>query len=236
MTRTRKAILPVALGAALCATALLLAGPVGAKAKPRVLGASSPARASCPQDCLVEARVTGFQRRIEGAKKPFVVPRAGRLVAWSIKLGRPSKEDRRFFNREFGGSKARLSVLKPVRDEKRKLRYRLARQSPIVKLAPFFGEIATFSLPRALMVRKGQVVALTIPTWAPSFAIGSDSSQWTASRSPKRGGCYVRRGAANVKAGRAHAPKGSDLPYRCTYRGSRLLYSARFVPSGRGGS
>lgn len=234
MSISRRKLTPLLAGAAvaLCAACFAL-GAAPAGAKPRVLGAASPVPASCPENCLVEARTTGFQRSIDGRRSPFVVPRAGRVVAWSIKLGSPTKHDRRFFNEEFGGSKARLSILKPVRGKKRKLRYRLVRQSPMVKLAPFFGEIATFSLHRALQVRKGQIVALTIPTWAPSFAAGmSDASRWTASRTPKKGGCYVGRGAANVNAGAAQLVKGSERPYRCTYRGSRLLYSARFVRNG----
>jgi hypothetical protein len=230
MRRTR---ITAPIGAAL--VALAVAVPIALDSaeagKSRVLGAASPARPTCPQNCTVEASVTGFQTAIKGRKRPFVVPSVGRIIAWSIKLGKPTKTDRRFFNREFGGAKARLSILKPIRGKKKgKLRYRLRRQGPLVKLAPFFGEIATFSLPRALNVRKGNIVALTIPTWAPTFAERQGAiSRWQASRVPKKGGCFAGKDSANVNAGAAHTKRGSERPYRCRYLGSRLLYSARFV-------
>jgi hypothetical protein len=220
--------------AALAIGLFLLAAAVSEAAKGKVLGAAEPTPASCPDDCLVEARVTGFQTAIGGRKNPFVVPRHGRIVAWSIKLGEPSNEDVRFFNRAFGASKARLSVLKAVRTKRGKRAYRLLRQSPVVRLRPFFGEITTFGLSKALRVRRGNIVALTIPTWVPAFGTRGDRrSRWRASRTRSRAErCFSGR-ASNVDAGAAHERPGTDAPYRCVYRGSRLLYSARFVAQGK---
>lgn len=218
-------LLALALGIA------LLVAASSEAAKGRVLGAAAPAPASCPEDCLVEARVTGFQTAIGRRKNPFVVPSHGRIVAWSIKLGEPRGEDVRFFNQTFGASKARLSILKPVRTKRDKRAYRLLRQSPVVRLRPFFGEITTFGVAKALRVRKGNIVALTIPTWVPAFAAGQGRrAGWRASR--KQSGaerCLSGRGSSNVNAGKAHDRPGTDQAYRCVYRGSRLLYSARFI-------
>lgn len=226
-----RGLLPLALA---CAAAVTMWAGVSSAGKVRVLGAAKPVKASCPTECLVEARVTGFQTRIGRARKPFVVPAHGRIVAWSIKLGRPGKKHLRFFNRTFGPSQARISILKPVRVRRRgrpaKLKYRLLRQSPAQSLRPFFGTITTFGLERSLPVRKGNVVALTIPTWAPAFA-AVGPARWRASRAPtkNRGPCVLKRGLANIEAGGPHERKGSQRRYGCVYRDSRLLYTARFV-------
>src|SRR5918996_808304 len=90
------------------------------------LSAAATATPSCsPDRCLVEAKVTGFGARIGTARKPFRAPFPGRIVAWSIKLGKPDKRDAdcltngcrvgdRVFEGFGGQAKARLVILKPV--------------------------------------------------------------------------------------------------------------------------
>jgi hypothetical protein len=226
--------------AALACAAVATVGDVGdaAAGKVEVLGAARPAPASCPSNCVVEARVSGFQTAIGRDKQPFRVPAHGRIVAWSIKLGRPVKGDRRYFNERFGASKARLAVLKPIkrrRGKRVKLSYKLLRQSPIQDLQPFFGETTTFGLQRPMRVRRGNVLALTIPSWAPAFAVGQPG-RWRASRAPsqERGGCTSGQGMANLAAGAPQERKGSQQRYACSYTGARLLYSARLVKDGSG--
>ncbi|MGH2923043.1 MAG: hypothetical protein ACRDKH_03305 [Solirubrobacterales bacterium] len=223
----------------MAAVVLLAALSGGADlAEAKVLGAARPAAASCPDSCVVEARVSGFQTDIDGIRNPFRIPAHGRIVAWSIKLGKPAKEDLKTFNGRFGPSQARISILKPVKTRRgrrpRKVRYRLLRQSPIQDLQPFFGETTTFGLADALKVRKGNIVALTMPTWAPAFAVGQEG-RWRASRkaSRARGPCFLRGGLANIEAGGPHDQTGTQRRYGCGYRGARLLYSARFLPAKR---
>jgi hypothetical protein len=228
--------LPAAFGALALAVViglLLLGGERAGAAKGITLGAAKPAPASCPEDCLVEANVTGFQKSIGSVKNPFVAPSDGRIVAWSIKLGEPEQQDIKFFNQSFGGSQARISILKPTRSKSGKRLYKLTRKSPVVSLRNFFGEITTFGLTKELPIREGQIVALTTPTWMPAFAANQgNSTKWQASRVPTGpNGCFTKDGASNVNAGEAQLQKGSQVPYRCTYKGSRLLYSARFIPA-----
>jgi hypothetical protein len=230
-----------ALAVGVAAASLCAVGARPAEAgRAQVLGAAKPAAASCPETCMVEARVTGFETRIGRQKNPFSVPEHGRIVAWSIKLGSPAKTDLQYFNERFGASQARISILKPIklkRKKKVKVRYKLLRQGPVQALQPFFGETTSFGLAEPLRVRKGNVVALTLPTWAPAFAIGQEGSRWRASRAPSadRGDCTVAQGQANVRAGEAHDQTGTQRPYACAYRGARLLYSARFVADGKRG-
>lgn len=221
------------LAAALASGALIALGSSFAGAAPTViLGAAKPAKASCPQDCLVEAQVTGFQTSIGKIRDPFVVPEDGNIVAWSVKLGKPRKPDRRSFNKEFGPSRARIGILRRVKGSSSPRKYKLLRQSPGEDLGPFFGSTTTFSLTEPLAVREDDIVALTIPSWAPAFAVGQGMlTEWMASRRPtsKRGGCTVNGGFANVDAGSPQQKKGTQRPYGCAYDQARLLYSATFI-------
>jgi hypothetical protein len=221
------------LAAAFACAALAGLGSSLATAAPTViLGAAKPANASCPKDCLVEARVTGFQTSIGKIRNPFVAPEGGDIVAWSIKLGKPRKQDRRSFNREFGPSVARVGILRRVKGKDNPRRYKLVRQSPAEDLGPFFGATTTFTLTKTLPVRKGDIAALTIPSWAPAFAVGQGTAtEWMASRrrTSKRGGCTTDGGFANVDAGSPQQKTGTQRPYGCTYDGARLLYSATFL-------
>jgi len=220
-------------------------------ARVAVLGAGPPQKPSCPNvddACFVEARVTGFQTSIGKTRKPFVSPFPGRVVAWSIKLGRPSSKDNRCFsngctvgNEEFAGfggpARARLAILKPIKKKIRQGRpvYELKRQTPVEELQPFFGTTITFTLQKPLPIKKGNIAALTIPTWAPVFVGGlSDNYGWRASRNPtkKRGGCTVGSGAnqsANIRAGSPHQAIGKTRRYACAYKTNRLLYSVTMV-------
>jgi hypothetical protein len=218
--------------AALLALAGLLAvlGPgraVGA-AKIAVLGAATPANPSCPESCQAVGKTTGFQTRIGAAKKPFVVPYPGRVVAWSIKLSAPRENQIDFFKKFYGGMpQARLSVLKPIQKQIRAGHpiYKLKSQSPLEELAPFLGTTTTFALQSPLRVNTGQVIALTIPTWVPAFAVGqANNTAWRASR--KKGKCDD---ASDIQAGTPHEAVGADRAYGCQYTTARLLYSATVV-------
>jgi hypothetical protein len=228
--RTRVKLTAAALACGL--TVALGAAVAGAAPKTIVLGAAKPAVASCPDDCLVEARVTGFQTSIGKASTPFVAPEDGEIVAWSLKLGKPVKADRKAFNEDFGPPQARIGILRRVKGGGT-AKYKLLRQSPAEDLGQFFGDTTTFTLTKPIAIRAGEVVALTIKTWAPAFAVGQGAAtKWMASRNPtgKRGGCTDDEGRANVDAGAPQVKKGTQRPYGCTYDEARLLYSATFLP------
>ena len=200
-----------------------------------MLGTIGSAQPSCPTECLVEARVTAFQTSLGKRRSLFRTPAPGRIVSWSIDLGMPRRGDIKGFNRRFGESKARLSILKKIRDKRSRpgrVRYVLLRESPVEPLRPRFGTTAEYALARPLKVGPGQIIALTIPTWAPAFASeGTKRSRWLASRAPtrRRGGCTTAERHANIAAGSAHQRLRSVRTYGCGYRGTRLLYSATLI-------
>lgn len=202
----------------------------GADAAPRtiVLGAAKPATPACPNECQAIGRTTGFQTSIGKTKNPFVSPSWDRVVAWSIKLSAPTAKQITFFNDFFGGPpRARIAVLKPIKKQIKRGRmiYKLKSQGPVEELTPHLGRTITFTLQRPLVVKKNWVVALTVPTWAPAFAVNlGKKAVWRASR--KKGKCNK---AADIKAGKAHQGPGKDRPYGCVYKTARLLYSATVV-------
>jgi hypothetical protein len=182
--------------------------------------------AACPQSpCEAVGSVTGFQVRAGTAENVFVAPYNGKVVAWSISLSRPKPSQQTFFNNFYGSPpQARLAVLRQVPD-KSPPRYELLRQSPTITLTPFLGSDVTFALDQPLNIRQGDIAALTIPTWAPAFAVGlDDSSGWRASR--KTGACTQ---TSDIKESNPQQKVGVNKQYGCFYKTARLLYTATVV-------
>lgn len=207
---------------AITAAAVALAAAIPAYGRVTELGRTADAPApSCPgTPCLAISRTTGFQVEAGDRRSLFVAPRPGKVVAWSITLSRPGRRQTAFFNDRLGGRpSARISVLRPGR----RLRWRVTGQSEVVSLERWFGRTVQFPLDRALTVKKGYVVALTVPTWAPALAVGLDngSNSWRASR--------ARADCDDTQKQTAQSERGSLAQYRCLYRGVRLTYSATIV-------
>ena len=184
----------------------------------------------CPRDCRTTGSVTGYGVRADGQSGPFKVPSDGHLVAWSVDLARPNDDQRDGFGGLFEDKKygsdpvARIAVLK----RKSKARMKLAKQSPVVDLVPHLGRRPIFTLDKPLKVKKGTVVGLTLPTWAPLFTdrVNAGGNIWAASRDP--GNC----GASGVTEAKPQLRKGTTRTYGCRLAGERLLYWAYFTPSG----
>jgi hypothetical protein len=204
------------IAAAALAGALFCAPAAGAKI---VEMGSTDAAPTCPATpCLAVSRTTGYQIKIADERGMFTVPKAGKIVAWSIRLGTPTKKQVAFFNKGLGGpASARLSVLRPGR----KLYSRVITQSPVQELQPYFGQTVQFPLGRALNVRKGYVIALTVPTWAPALTeLMTDHSSWRASRPLDE--------CTDTSTQTAQNALKLTTQYRCLYK-ARLTYSATLV-------
>jgi hypothetical protein len=205
----------------------------GAGGRVVVLGASNQtAEPACPADpCKAEGNVTGFQTKLGAAKQPFVAPANGLIVAWSIKLSMPTAKQKGFFDQFFGGGpSARIAVLKPLKG--RKAAYRLKAQGPVEQLDSVLGQTTTFTLKNPLPVRAGQTVALSLPTWAPAFAVGlPKDNTWRGSRRATQCGTSGSADSINaqIKGGRPQVTQGTNRVYGCGYNQARLLYSATLL-------
>jgi hypothetical protein len=245
-TRTKRSRAAAALCLA-CALAALVAfaRPEPADSAPArviTLGQTDTTpRPSCPGKivnnvevipCRVEGHVSGFQVSAEGVPDPYVVPFDGKIVAWSITLSRPSRADGDqttdevgFFNDFLGTpAMARVGVLRRLEGSKPP-KYKLVRQSPLVTLNPYFGSTPVFALEHPLTVLKDQIVALTVPTWAPMFAFNvSEANTWRGSRAA--GHCKSRE---DIQSGHPQQGVGKVKTYGCFYSEARLLYTATVV-------
>ena len=205
-------------------TAALLALPAPASARIIEVGktAEEP-KPSCPNPCLAVSRTTGYQAKVGTKRGLFVVPRKGRIVAWSITLGRPGPKQTKFFNDTLGGkASAGIAILRTGD----RLMGRVVAQSPVQRLADYFGQTVQFPLERSLPVSKGNVVALTVPTWAPALAVGfGNDTSWRASRS--------RNKCQDTRTQTAQTRLGSLTQYRCLYKTARLSYTATLITAPR---
>jgi hypothetical protein len=179
---------------------------------------------SCPElPCQAVGSVTGFQVSTDQGSLPFRVRRDGKVKAWTLTLAEPTSKQRSFFNGFFGTPpEARLAILRrvPGTDPPR---YELRGQSSIHVLSPYLGQTVKFGA--SLPVEAGDIVGLTIPTWAPAFAQNlSSKNSWRASR--EEGKCT---NTTDVRQGEPQQKIGSRATYGCRYSTARLLYTATVV-------
>jgi len=220
MTRRRVTL------ALLAATAFALALPTAAPAtltELGVLGATTPATVpSCPGNpCLAVSRTTGFQVKVGTVHNPLSAPREGRIVAWTITLAKPTAAQTKYFEANEGGAaEAAIAVLAP--QPKPQLSYKLVAQGPLEKLTPYFGKTVQFPLETTLAVKKGYVVAITVPTWAPALALGfNNETSWRASRSKAQ--------CKSTSTPTTDTVIGGAVQYYCLYQTARLTYSATLI-------
>jgi hypothetical protein len=208
----------------LASIGLCLALPAGSLAKLSEVGVipetTPPTTPSCPTSCLAVTRTTGYQVKVGSTRSLVTVPRNGTVVAWTVTLGKPNATQIKFFNTNEGGSaSAAIAILAP--QPKPNLSYKLVAQSPLVQLLPYFGKTAQFPLESTLPVKKGDLIALSVPTWAPALALGfTNETSWRASRP---------RSQCTSTSAQSAQQTGTSVQYYCLYRQARLTYSATLI-------
>ena len=92
---------------------------------------------SCPtRPCLAVTRTTGFQVQAAGRGNPYLAPRAGRIVALTVALGRPSRSQTDFFDSRMGGKASlRVAILRPYRRRRNNLRFVVRAQTEPLQLS-----------------------------------------------------------------------------------------------------
>jgi hypothetical protein len=179
---------------------------------------------SCPDlPCQAVGSVTGFQVSNGQTRSPFIVPHDGTIRSWTLTLAQPTNKQRSFFNGFFGTPpEARLSILRRIPGTNPP-RYNLRSQGSIKVLSPYLGQTVKFG--SSLKVEKGDIVAITVPTWAPAFAQELPSSNvWRASRAP--GTCT---NSTDIRQGEPLDKVSTRATFGCRYSTARLLYTATLV-------
>ncbi len=212
----------IPLGVAL-AVCLLGAAASTASAKLYELGATNDAATvSCPDNCFVVTRTTAMQVRSGTMRYPTTAPHSGRVVAFSLELGSLTDRQIHFFNSTYGGtSRVQLAVLRPQKRPKRS--FEVVARTGIFKIQPYFGSTVQFPLKTSLPARKGDIVALTIPTWAPVLAVNLPKENgWRASRASR---------CTDLLTQTAQMTIGDATQYKCLYQTARVTYTATFITS-----
>jgi hypothetical protein len=210
----------VLLSSAALAAVFALALPAASSAKIAELGQlADGVRGACPDNCQAVSRTTGYQAKVGPERALYQAPADGRIVAWTIALGKPGPKQTAFFTERLGGdSQATIVVLAP----QKKLVRRVVAKAPLQKLTDYFGQVVQFPLERSLRIKKGQYVGLSVPSWAPALQIGlgSDTS-WRASRAKDT--CADTATQSALVGGR------TAVPFACLFKTARLTYSATLV-------
>jgi hypothetical protein len=208
------------------ALALSAALPAGASAKITEMGAMPDAlRGSCPgiasddQSCQALTKTTAYQAKVGPDRELYQAPADGRIVAWTVALGNTSAKQIAFFEKNYGGpAQAAIVVL----DAGKKLSRTVVAKGPITVLNGYIGQSVQFPLINTLPIKKGQYVALTVPTWAPVMQLGLGAeTSWRSSR--RASGC------GDITVQFALLGSRTNALFRCLYKGVRLTYSATFI-------
>ena len=205
----------------------------GASARIIELGAQADdAPLNCPgtteSPCVAAVRMTGYQGRSSGGpKNPYYIRRDGNLIAFTLRLAKPTAEEIKFFQDNFGTpSTARISVLRRGTTRKTRLSHRLINQSETFELDRYFGSKPTFVFDKPIPVKKGNWIAITVPTWAPLLSTNLARTNWWRS-SRAKGSCEPPKSLKQF--GMEELRQVNE--FGCTYHGARLLYSVTYVPS-----
>jgi hypothetical protein len=192
-----------------------------------------------PAQCtIILTRSTALQTMRDGVVAPTRVHQPGVIVAFTVGLSALSsdpataKADIHELDVRYGGTtRAAITVLKPVGRPKLN-QWQVVAESPLFHLEPYLGTVVQFPLadslgapgtpPMAapLPVAKGDVIALTVPTWAPVLSFGLSTSQF-GYRQSRRANC-----PHPAAAQQAQVTLGQEAMYRCEYAGTSVEYTA----------
>ncbi len=184
--------------------------------------------------CVSPYQVTGYQDTAENTREnPYLIRRDGKITAFTVKLGKVTSGEptaqKEFFDGRFDAPAAvQVSIVRPGKKRRRRNDHRVVAESGIFPVDDFFGSSPTFVLDKPLNVKRGNIVALSIPTWAPVLATQEPRSDfWRSSRA--RGQC----GTAEENAPDSVKERKDLSTWGCNYRTERLLYTATYVPENR---
>jgi hypothetical protein len=181
-----------------------------------------------PVNCqIILERATGLETIRDGVAYPTTVKAAGTIVAFTLGIAKLSnnRATAHMFIHDldtaYGGvSMAAVAVLKPAPGKNPQRLWTVVSESPLFHLQPYLGYTVQFPLTTPLAVTPGEVVALTVPTWASVISYQLPTKTF-AYRQSRRENCQHPGNQQN-----AQLTVGATVPYVCNYAGARLEYSA----------
>jgi hypothetical protein len=204
-----------------------------------------------PKDCtILLTQVTASETLGDGIANPDTVKQSGVISSFTLGLASATLITPTIYSEEngkYGGPpEAQLTALIPT-GTPAKPTYRVVAQSEVVKLHSELGQVAEFPLTAPLPVVRGEVIALTIPTWAPVLAIEQTPTQFAYAQSRAKSMVTIKvatkTGTKTERASSCTTQSTVNLAqivvgelsnYSCNYPGNRIEYSALEIttPSG----
>ena len=249
------------MAAAVTAAALVPAAASAAEVKIGVT--TSPlVSPTCPADAqggkctILLTQVTAYETLRDGIANPDTIKQSGVISSFTLGLAGTNLITPSVYaskTSQYGGPpEAQLTALIPTGTPTNPT-FRVAAQTTVVKLRSELGKVAEFPLLTPLPVVRGEIIALTSPTWAPVLSIEQDSTKFAYAQSRVKGTAMVSIPATTTTPAKTKrvssciAPATSDLAqivvgqlsgYSCVYPGTRIEYSALEIttPSGYTGN
>jgi hypothetical protein len=211
---------------------------------------------TCPADAqgtkctILLTQVTAYETLGDGVANPDAIKQSGVISSFTLGLAGTTLITPSILaeeNAKYGGPpEAQLTALIPT-GTAASPSFRVVAQSELVKLHSELGQVAEFPLTTPLPVVRGEMLALSVPTWAPVLAIEQTPTQFAYSQSRAKStlltkvatktGTKVERVSSctqNSTVNLAQIVVGELSNYTCDYPTARIEYSALEIttPSG----
>ena len=203
--------------------------PIGVTASPLV-SPTCPANAQGAACKIVLTQVTAYETLRDGIANPDAVKQSGVISSFTLGLASTTLITPAVLanlDKAYGGPpEVQLTVLRPT-GTPADPSFRVAAESPVYMLSPELGTVAEFPLLAPLPVVRGEMVAVTVPTWAPVLSFELPTTQFAYAQSRSQvitGGTSSCDTTGGVNL--AQIVVGGLSAYGCSYPGTRIEYSA----------
>lgn len=211
---------------------------VGATTSP-LIDPVCPSNVAQNECTIVLTQVTAYETLRDGVSDPTLITQPGVISSFSVGLSAISSDaataqsDIAYLDKTYGGNpEVQLTVLRPTGTASSPS-YRVAAQSPVFQVQGYLGAspVPEFPLVNALPVVKGELLALTVPTWAPVLSFDLTSTQFSYSQSRTQvttsaSGSNTTSCDTSSAANLAQVSLGEQSNYTCNYPGTRVEYTA----------
>ncbi len=209
---------------------------IGVTSSP-VIAPTCPANAQGTSCDILLTQVTSYETLRDGVSSPDIIKKSGVIASFTLGLAGTNVITPTIVATEssrYGGQpEAQLTVLRPVGTPANPS-YRVAGESAVVKLRTELGKVAEFPLVTPLPVVRGEILALTVPTWAPVLSFELDPTKFAYAQSKAKvvlpskltGGKHLTSCDTTGGANLAQIVVGELASYGCSYPGTRVEYSA----------
>jgi len=219
---------------------------VGVTASP-LISPTCPAGLPATECTIVLTQVTAYETLRDGIVNPTTITKSGVISSFTVGLAGTTTitaKDIKYLNKTYGGpAEAQLTILRPTGTVNNPS-YRVAAESPVYQLRGTLGQVAELPLIAPLPVVRGEVVALTVPTWAPVLSFDLNTAKFSYSQSRTKMKVSATTGTTtttttttgstktvsscntSAKLNLAQLTIGDLSNYSCDYPGTRVEYSA----------